>query len=256
MTEALVFASALAASFLSGLLGIGGGIVLAPLLLYGPALAGEAELPVKLVTGLTVVQAIAGSMLGTWRHRGYGHVSRRVVTVMGPAAAGGAIVGAIASAGTPDRVLLAVFASVSFAAAGLLVLPPPAPPTTGEHALNVPLAVAIAGGLGLLGGMVGVGGIAFIIAVLVYVLRVPARVAIGTSLGIGLFGASAALLGKAATAQVDLTLATLVVGAALVGSPAGAWLSVRSRPRVLLVVLAVIVAASGLRIAWTAAFGI
>lgn len=255
MTEALVVLAALVASFLSGLLGIGGGIVLAPLLLYGPGLVGEPDLAVKTVTGLTVVQALAGSLLGSWRHRSYGHVSRELVVAMGPASALGALAGALVSGGSSDRVLLAVFAAISFAGALLLLLPPPQPPPTGDGH-NVPLAVAIASGLGVLGGMVGVAGIAFIIAALVYVLRVPARVAIGTSLGVGLFGAVAALVGKAATAQLDLGLGLLVLVAAVAGSPAGAWLSMRSRPRILLVTLAVIVAASGARIGWSAAFGV
>lgn len=255
MTEAVVFVAALLASLLSGLLGIGGGIILAPLLLYGPGLAGEPDIGVGTVTGLTVVQAVAGSVLGAWRHRSYGHVSRELVLVMGPPTALGALAGALLSSGSSDRLLLAIFAVISFAGAALLLLPPP-PPNTAPHGASRLLGTAVAGALGVLSGMVGIGGIAFIIAALVYVLRVPARIAIGSSLAIGLFGAAAALAGKAATAQIDLGLAALVLVAAIGGSPIGAWLSVRSRPRTLLVMLAVVVAASGLRIAWSAAFGV
>ena len=41
--------------FLSGLLGIGGGIVMFPLLLYAPPLFGLPHIDVKGVTGLTMV---------------------------------------------------------------------------------------------------------------------------------------------------------------------------------------------------------
>src|SRR5438270_232642 len=86
-----------------------------------------------------------------------------------------------------------------------------------------------------------VGGVAFIIAALVYILRVPPRIAIGSSLGIGLFAAVAALIGKAATAQIDPPLATIVFISALLASPIGAAVSVRTQPRALLTILSVIV---------------
>src|SRR5205809_5777064 len=82
--EAITAVAGLVASFLSGLLGIGGGLVLTPFLLYLPPLVGGVAIPVKIVTGLTIVQAISGSALGTLRHRSYGNVSSRLVWLMGP----------------------------------------------------------------------------------------------------------------------------------------------------------------------------
>src|SRR3979409_1242145 len=84
-TELVTALSAFVASFLSGLLGIGGGVVLTPLLLYLPPALGVGVLPVKIITGLTIVQAISGSVLGAFRHRAYGNVSGRLVLIMGPA---------------------------------------------------------------------------------------------------------------------------------------------------------------------------
>jgi uncharacterized membrane protein YfcA len=254
--EVVVAASGLVSSVLSGLLGIGGGIVLTPLLLYAPQLLGAQPLSVKIVTGLTVVQAISGSVLGAQRHRAYGNVSTRLVLLMGPPAALASLVGAFVSRDASDQLLLGIFAAFAFVGAIFLVLPVEAQDATAADVrVNVPLAVALAAVIGLFGGMVGIGAIAFIVAVLVYFLRVPPRVAIGSSLGIGLFGAVAALIGKAATAQVDPALALIVVASALVGSPLGAWISVRTNTVVLLRLLAVVVAIAGVRIAWSAFTG-
>ncbi|MEK7860832.1 MAG: sulfite exporter TauE/SafE family protein, partial [Chloroflexota bacterium] len=105
------------------------------------------------------------------------------------------------------------------------------------------------------GGMVGIGAVALDIAALVHVLRVPPRIAIGTSLGIGVFSAVAALIGKAATAQIDPALAAIVFGAALVAAPVGAAVSRRTRPRALLLLLSALVGLAGLRMAWQAVTG-
>ncbi len=64
--EAVAAIGGLLSSFLSGLLGIGGGLVLTPLLLYLPGIVGTTAIPVKLVTGLTVVQAISGVAPERW----------------------------------------------------------------------------------------------------------------------------------------------------------------------------------------------
>src|SRR6266566_673060 len=224
----------LVASFLSGLLGIGGGLVLTPLLLYLPPLVGGAAIPVKIVTGLTIVQAISGSVLGALRHRAYGNVSTRLVLLMGPPSAIASLVGAFVSRDTPDNIILIVFAILAFAG-GVILLLPVTPRLEGVEDVRADprIAIPIALFLGFFGGMVGIGGIAFILAALVYFLRVPPRIAIGSSLGIGLFAAVAALIGKAATAQIDPPLAAIVFVAALVASPVGAAVSVRTQPRVL-----------------------
>lgn len=255
--ELFVALSGAVASFLSGLLGIGGGIVLAPLLLYGAPLVGAEAVPVKIVTGLTIIQALSASLLGLARHRGYGNVSHRLVMVMGPSGATAALAGALLSGLAPDRLLLGVFAAFALAGAAALFMPLRSQDAgAADLQADMRVAAGMAIVVGFFGGMVGIGAIAFLIAGLVYVLRVPPRIAIGTSLGVGFFAALATLVGKAATAQIDPPLAGLVLVAALVASPAGAWLSQRTPPRTLMLMLAVLVALSGLRMAFEAITGI
>src|SRR3982074_913600 len=254
--EAITAIAGLVASFLSGLLGIGGGLVLTPLLLYLPQLVGGAAIPVKIVTALTIVQAISGSALGALRHRAYGNVSSRLVWLMGPPSAVASLIGALVSRDTPDSVILIVFAILAFAGGIMLLLPVTPRDESAEDVRADPRAATpIAPALRFSGGIVGIGGIAFIIAALVYMLRVPPRIAIGSSLGIGLFAAIAALIGKAATAQIDPPLAAIVFVSALVASPVGAAVSIRTQPRALLAILSVIVMLAAIRIALTAITG-
>jgi uncharacterized protein len=254
--EAITALAGLVASFLSGLLGIGGGLVLTPLLLYLPPVLGGSVIPVKIITGLTIVQAISGSVLGALRHRAYGNVSSRLVWLMGPPSAVASLIGAFVSRDMPDSVILLVFAILAFAGAVMLLLPVTPREASAEDIRADPkIAIPISLVLGFFGGMVGIGGIAFIIAALVYILRVPPRIAIGSSLGIGLFAAVAALIGKAATAQIDPPLAAIVFVSALVASPIGAAVSVRTQPRALLAILSGIVILAAIRIAVTAVTG-
>lgn len=257
MTDALIVgASALVASFLSGLLGIGGGIVLVPILLYAPPLVGAVALPVKIITGLTIVQALSGSLFGLVRHRGYGNVSARALRVMGPAIAGSSLAGALVSGGTPDRWLLLVFAALAALAAVVLLLPRESQSVPlSELQVNVPLGLGIALVLGFFGGLVGIAAVALIVAALIHLIRLPVRVAIGTSLGLGVFSTLAAFLGKLATAQIEGPLGAVVFAAALAAAPAGAAVSVRTPPRTLLTLLAGVVLLAAARIAWSAVSG-
>src|SRR3989475_5653941 len=253
---AITAIAGLVASFLSGLLGIGGGLVLTPLLLYLPPLVGGAAIPVKIVTGLTIVQAISGSLLGTIRHRAYGNVSSRLVWLMGPPSAIASLIGAFVSRDTPDSVILLVFAVLAFAGAVMLLLPVTPREGRAEDMRPDPkVAIPISLVLGFFGGMVGIGGIAFIIAALVYLLRVPPRIAIGSSLGIGLFAAGAPPIRKTAEAPTDAPHPPTHLVSAPLPSPIGAAVSVRTQPRALLAILAGIVMLAAIRIAFTAVTG-
>ena len=255
--EILTALSGLTASFLSGLLGIGGGIVLTPLLLYAPPILGVTAVPVKIVTGLTIVQAISGSVIGSLRHRSYGNVSFRLVRLMGPSGAVASLAGALVSSAASDRLLIGIFAAFSLASAAALILPERGPQrSVDDLQVPAPTAIALSVVIGFAGGMVGIGAIATIIAALIYVLRIPPRIAIGSSLGIGMFSAVAALIGKLATAQVDPPLAIVVLVSAVVASPIGAAVSQRTHPRALMTILSVVVLLSGLRMAWQAVTGV
>lgn len=256
-SELLVAMSSAVSAFLSGLLGIGGGLVLGPLLLYLPPVVGAASLPVKLITGLTILQAVGGGIMGTLRHRHHGNVSWRLVRTMAPVGGIASFSGAFVSGGTSDHVLLVIFAGFALAGAIALLLPVQSQQgAIDDLHVNVPLAWGIAAVLGFFGGMVGIGAIAFMLSALVYLLRIPARVAIGTSLAIGLFSALAALAGKLATAQIEPLFGAIVLVSAAVGSPIGVAVGQRSHPRALMLLLSAILGVTALRMFWQAFTGV
>jgi uncharacterized membrane protein YfcA len=244
----LVLALGLAGGVASGLLGVGGGIVMAPALLYVPRLVGAGAFDVKEVTGLTIAQGLLACLSGSLGHGRRGLVSRRLVTAMGPAVVAGALGGSVASSLVEARVLMLLLAALAGGAAVLMWLPKAEPEGDGR-ALNVPLAVLVALAVGLLGGMVGQGGSFLLVPLMLHVLRVPTRVAIGSNLALVLLSSAAGLAGKLATAQVPFVAAGMLALGTVPGAQAGCALSQRMPTRRLRSALGVVVGLSALVLA-------
>lgn len=241
----------LAVSFLSGLLGIGGGVVMTPLLLYLPSLLGIGHLGIREVAGLTMVQGFVGALSGLLRHRSYGFVHKGLVLYMGSTIALSSLAGAVISKYASQQLLLAVFGLLALVGAGLMLLPKneageklgPA-----EISFNRPVAVLMATSVGFLGGLVGQGGAFILIPLMLYVLRLPTRITIGSSLGIVFFSALAGLIGKAGTGQVDSLLAVSLALGAIPGAQLGGYVSKTVSTKALRGILAALVALTALNI--------
>jgi len=245
----LVVGIGFVAAFLSGLVGVGGAVVLIPMLLYVPPLLGLETLGIKTIAGTTMVQVAAASISAVSGHRGGGHVDRRLVSILGPTMIGASFVGAFASAFFDPIVLEAVFASLAVIAASMMLgLRNRAPAHVGgPPAYDWRLAVAIGVVVGILAGFVGAGGAFFLAPVLLHVLRVPMRFVIGSTVGIVAISSGAGLLGKALTDQVDWLLAAALVVGALPGGRAGAFVSRRTSPHRLGLVLGLLILAVAIR---------
>jgi hypothetical protein len=237
------------AAFLSGLVGVGGAVVLIPMLLYIPPLLGLGVLGIKTITGTTIVQVTAASLSAATGHRAGGHLDRRLITILGPTMIVASFVGAYASAFFEPIVLEAVFASLAvFAAVMMLGLRNRAPGhVDGPPAFDRRLAVAIGVVVGTLAGFIGAGGAFFLAPVLLHVLRIPMRYVIGSTVGVVAISSGAGLLGKALTDQVDWLLAAALVVGALPGARIGAVVSRRTSPHRLGVVLGLVILAVAIR---------
>ena len=247
----IVFGIGLVGGGLSGLLGIGGGIVTAPLLLYLPRLFGHEPLSMHVVGGLTIAQALFASLCGSLGHWRSGNVDRRLAAVMSGVIFVAALAGGAGSKWFSHRFLLGLFLLLSLAAAVMILLPQP----KGDGAayspgsFSTPSAVAIALGIGLLGGLVGQGGSFILIPMAVALLKVPLRIAMGSNMVIIFFASLAGFLGKAATGQVPPLLAAALLAGILPGSLAGVALSRRVSTEALRVALGMLILAACARMA-------
>jgi len=241
----VLFALAFCGAFLSGLVGVGGAIVMIPLLYYVPPLLGAGELTIKEVAGLSMTQVLAAAIAGTWSHGRHAFVHRRLALTGGSAMAAGALLGALLSSHVSGQVLLVTFAVMATLALPLMFVSPAEPTPTPEDPAAVPFHRASAAGwpglIGLVAGIVGAGGAFLLVPVLVGVMRIPMRLSIGTSLAMVGMSAIAGFLGKALTGQVPLWPAATVVLGSLSGAPLGGRVSRRVPVAVLRAVLAGII---------------
>ena len=239
-------------AFVSGLVGVGGAIVMVPLLYYVPPVLGVGSLDIKHVAGITMAQVLAASAVGAVAHGRGAMVHRQLAVVGGAAMAAGSLIGAIGSRYVSGRGLLTIFAVMTSVALPLMfVRPAPhaAPAGDGTHVpFNRATAVTLPGLIGLASGLVGAGGAFLLVPVLIAILRVPVRVSIGTSLAMISASALMGFLGKAITGQIPLGLALAVIAGSLTGAPLGARISHRAPITVLRVVLAALIAVVSVRV--------
>jgi len=86
-------------------------------------------------------------------------------------------------------------------------------------------AVAVATGIGLLGGLVGQGGSFILIPLMTAYVKIPTRIAIGSNLAIVFLSSLAAFIGKATTGQIDWLLAIPVALTVLPAASVGGHVS-------------------------------
>jgi uncharacterized membrane protein YfcA len=241
---ALVLLLSFTISILSGFLGIGGGIVMAPALLYLPPIFGMGSLDMKQVTGLTITQALIACLSGAMRHDKYRNVNRKLVVWMGGGIVLSALAGSTLSRWIANEVLMVVFAGLAAVAAVLMCFPygdRDGNETTDACTFNRVHAVLIAVVVGLFCGAVGQGGSFILIPLMLYALRLPTRTVIGSNLALVSLSSLAGFMGKLVTGQIPFLLAAMLVVGAFPGAQIGSVLSQRTRPQWLRTALAVVI---------------
>lgn len=225
--------------FFAGLLGFGGGVLMFPLLYYVPPLFSLPRLDAKTVAAIVMSQVFLSTIIGGMAHLRHRRVHGRITLVAGIVSAIGSLAGGIASGLTSEHVLLVLFGIIS--AIVLLMMFLPAPNKEQEEVsvekVTVPLlplsVCSLAAGIVI--GFLGAGNFVFV-PLLIYVLKVPTRIAIGSSLFIAMMNSFSGFLGKLITGQIPLVLATsVVVGAAagvLVGEKIHSQVSAQTLRRI------------------------
>lgn len=220
----ILLGGGLVSGILAGLLGIGGGTVLVPLLV---ALGVTPVQAVATSTLAIVITALSGS-IQNWR-MGY-FDSRRVFSLGVPALVTAQAGVYLADRIAPEVLLVAfgLYLMVNLICFEVRQRPVLLPERENPHVLHPQIIRLGTGGLaGLVSGLFGVGGGVVMVPLQRWLLREPLKVAIQTSLGVVVITAVSALIGHGLRGNV-LGLQGIVLG---VGGLLGAQLSTRFLPR-------------------------
>jgi uncharacterized membrane protein YfcA len=250
----LIGSLGLLTGFLSGLLGIGGGIIMAPLLLFVPPLIGFDPLPMSVVAGLTIIQGLVASVSGTASHHRNHTVSVPLTRLMGLSIFVAALVGGAGAKVVPNDVLLFLFSVMAIFASVLMLVQPGQEeefPNVDELRFSRWKAIVAAGSVGILGGLVGQGGSFILIPLMIYFVGIPARIAIGSNLAIVTLSSAAGFIGKAATGQIEWLLAIPIVLMVIPATRLGSYISHKTPVLALRRLLALLIAMAACRMWWS-----
>ncbi|HCG99665.1 MAG TPA: sulfite exporter TauE/SafE family protein [Actinobacteria bacterium] len=245
-----LFLIGLVGAFFSGLLGLGGAIILVPLLLYLPPLIGVGALTMKEVSGITIIVVFASALTGVLTHNKNRLVSRSLVLVMGVTAAFTALLGSIYSKQTSSETLLVIFAFMAAFAAIIMWVPKKevGEGVAPEDVTYIKIgAFLISVVIGFIGGMVGAPGAYIFTPLMIYFLGIPTKIAIGSTLGIAFAASIFGAIGKLTTGQVPYLLTLAVVIGAVPGARIGAKFTKKVPAASLKKALGVVIAFAAIR---------
>lgn len=253
----LVLLAALGAGAFGALLGVGGGLILVPVLTLFLAV------DIKLAVAASLLGVIAVSTTASTTYLARGWADRRLGLVLLVATAIGGILGGYLAGVLDDRVIAGIFGVVLLMVVGQMVRrrveapidPDSLPgrlemdgsyvePTTGQEVHYRARRIGIGGGIsvgaGALSGLLGIGGGVVNVPTMNVLMGVPIRVAVSTSTYmLGATAVASAVL-YYARGEIDGLIAAPVVVGVLVGARLGARLASRVPQRTLRQVFALV----------------
>jgi len=261
---------------LSGMFGVGGGFLTTPLLIfYG--------IPPTVAVASATTQITGASVSGVMSHMRRGGVDLKMGGVMIVGGLLGSLVGVVAfrllqSTGQIDLVIGGLYVIIlgwigslmlkdALVALGYVKAPATAKPNARHNrwVASLPLRWRFYGSglyvsplaplaLGFVAGMLtvflGIGGGFILVPAMIYLLGMPARIVIGTSLVMVLaVSACTTMVHSLTTRSVDIVLAGLLLLGGVIGAQYGAMLTTRVKPDLMRLALAIIILLVALRMA-------
>nr|WP_210278397.1 sulfite exporter TauE/SafE family protein [Rhizobium sp. BK196] len=266
-----------AVGFLSGMFGVGGGFLITPLLIFY-------NIPPVVAVATGANQVVASSISGAITHFRRGTLDVKLGTVLLVGGLSGATVGIwifslLRAVGQLDLFISLLYVIFLGTVGGLMLwesvnamrraarneAPAPRRPGHQHWVHKLPLKVrfkkskiylsvipivALGFAIGILTSVMGVGGGFIMVPAMIYLLRIPTNVVVGTSLFQIIFVTAYTTIVQAATNySVDIVLAFFLMLAGVIGAQYGVRVGQRLRGEQLRALLGLLVLAVGLRLA-------
>ncbi|HSW60665.1 MAG TPA: sulfite exporter TauE/SafE family protein [bacterium] len=246
-----LFVVSLLGGFMSGLLGLGGAVVMIPLMLTVPPFLGVGDLSMKTVSGLSMIQVLFSSLSGLVIHKKNKFIHFESLLFIGIPIGFSAFAGSYLSKHINNIFLMYVFVILVFIAFVMFAMDKRFKKNNEPlNEIKINRFVSVFAGLvtGAFTGMIGVGGGFVLIPFMAYILKIPFKATIGTSLGIIFIGAVAGSIGKIVSFQVEFALVLPVIIGSLLAAQFGARVNKKTPPDRLRHILMVVVILSMIQV--------
>ncbi|TNB48652.1 sulfite exporter TauE/SafE family protein [Martelella lutilitoris] len=266
-----------AVGFLSGMFGVGGGFLITPLLIFY-------HIPPVVAVATGASQVVASSVSGTLTHFRRGTLDMKLGTVLLTGGLVGATIGVwlfslLRDLGQLDLVISILYV-VLLSSIGTLMLvesirairrsasqKPVSFRKPGQHNwihrlpfkmrfkksklyLSVIPVFLLGGSIGVLTSSLGIGGGFIMVPAMIYLLRIPTNIVVGTSLFQIIFVSAYTTVVQAVTNYaVDIVLATILMLSSVIGAQYGVRVGQKLKGEQLRALLALLILAVGVRLA-------
>jgi uncharacterized membrane protein YfcA len=235
------------AGFFTGLLGIGGGIIIIPSFLYILPLFGFEPISVNEITGISAVQVAIGSLSAFRSHNKNGLMDKKILLITGIFAGTGAITGAVLSGYLSDKILLIVYLLILLISAISLAFfkISEVESSNDKNKKYVNFTIFFSS---IMSGAVGVGGAVLYLPILRFFYNIPTKFCIANVTYIVFAASIMTFTGKALTGQVPYHLIIYAVIGAYAGAKAGAAVSKKLSSSILKKILLLLIVITAVRV--------
>lgn len=205
--------------FISGLVGIGGAIIIYPMLLLLPPLVGLPTYSAYIASGLTSSQVFFSTLSGSFKAYKNKDFSRTLVLNMGSGMIIGSILGAILANLINVQFVNMVYIIIALLALILMFIK--VVPSTSHIKFNRLLLITIGGIIGLVSGIVGAGGAFIIIPVLLVIFKLPMKTVVTNSIVIAFISSVGAFIIKLLQGYIPVNSAIPLILGSILFTPLG-----------------------------------
>ncbi|ANQ65400.1 sulfite exporter TauE/SafE family protein [Staphylococcus equorum] len=205
--------------FISGLVGIGGAIIIYPAILLLPPLFGAPAYSAYIASGLTSSQVFFSTLSGSIKARKKPEFSPQLVIYMGGAMIIGSVFGALLA-----NLFNAAFINVIYiiiAVLALILMFIKVKSSSQISQFNGPLLINVGVIIGIISGIVGAGGAFIIIPILLVVFKLPMNTVVANSIVIAFMSSIGAFIIKFMQGYIPMADALFLIIGSILFAPLG-----------------------------------
>ena len=205
--------------FISGLVGIGGAIIIYPAILLLPPLFGVPAYSAYIASGLTSGQVFFSTLSGSLKARKKTEFSSPLVIYMSVGMITGSMLGALLANLFNAAFVNAIYIIIALIALILMFIN--VKPNLNQSSFNKPLLVMVGLFVGIISGIVGAGGAFIIIPILLVLFKLPMNMVVANSIVIAFISSIGAFIIKLIQGYIPLENALFLIIGSIIFAPLG-----------------------------------